>query len=197
MYGANVMLFLEASSNAFTVDKPNLQARTKCIEQHVDISLLLGVLDLRLELSVRSDTNTAKDTKLTDLSLPVPMPLPGQSLEMHPGLVPGAPFAFALKKEMIYGNQEEIFKVIDDSVSFTGHIKNELRTILGVQAKDIQTLICIPIFPPGPLTPIPAPIGVLNIHKNKKDENAIGKYSELLPLLGVMMRSLGNFVAEL
>lgn len=195
VYAANIMFYIAVINPAFAAQKAGLSARIKCIEHGVDIGNLSGVLDLQLTLSVRSDTGTLVDDKLTALALPVPQPLPGQRLSDHNALIPGAPFAFATKQAMMYGEQQELFDKIRDNNYLTANVKNELQTILQAQAGHVQTLICIPLFPSG--APSSEPVAILNIHKNKPDDRAVAKYGELLPLLGAMTRGLGNLVMEL
>lgn len=197
IYAANIMLYIGTANPAFAPLKPALEGRMKCVDRHADIGKLSGVLDLQLALSARTDSGVFADDKLTAMALPVPKPLPGQRLSESKDLIPGAPFAFATQKSMIYGEQQGLFDTIEASGNFTDDVKKELREILQAQSRDVQTLVCIPIYPPGAPTPATEPIAILNIHKNKVDKHATEKYGELLPLLGVMTRVLGNFVAEL
>jgi hypothetical protein len=196
VYGANIMVYLASGTPIFTTKKADLERRIKCIEAGVDIERLSGVLDLQRELSVRSDTGNAVDDKLTDLALPVPQRLPGRPLADHPALIPGAPFSFAIGAPLIYGEQGELVEKVRNSAHFTTTVKTDLEQILLAQAKDVQTLICIPLYPTG-LPGGGAPVAVLNIHKNQRDPKAVARFTQLLPMLSTMTRALANLVAEL
>jgi hypothetical protein len=196
VYGANIMLFYDAQQPFFGTIRSQLESRIKCIEAAVDIANLTGVLDLALELSVRSDTNCNKDGKLTPLALPIPKPPAGVALQTVKDLVPGAPFSFATTSENVYADQQELLDEINGNHHFTVKVADELKLILRAQAKEVQSLICIPLY--APLESAPSqPIAVLNIHKNRSDRQAPGKFLLLGPLLAPMTLLLGNLVSAL
>lgn len=196
VYGANIMLFVDATGAFFAQHRAALQQRVRCIEPGVDIANLTGILDLNLQLSVRSDTNAAPDDRLTALALPVPKAPAHGVLSDLKGVVPGAPYCFVKQTEAVYVGQSEMLMEISSNNHFTIHVVEELRSILSRQAADVQSLVCVPLYA-VPATAARLPIGVLNVHKNTRDERAPGKFLLLGPLLAPLLTIVGKLVSEL
>ena len=197
-FGCNVMRYVDAAGPGFAAQQASLQARTKCIETGVAISNLAGVLDLQLPLSIHSTSSSQPDANLVALALPVPRNLANGTVDITK-VLPGAPYAFAARKELVFGNLAELIDEAERNRGFSSTVVNELKEVFRAQQNSIQALICIPLYPP-PVQPSVAgmaPIGVLNIHRNTHDQHTSGKFEHLSPLLAPLVENLGNLVARL
>jgi hypothetical protein len=188
-YGANVMLYIDSSDTKFLTNSSVYTSTIKCMESGVLITALAGVLQLQTELSVSNLTGTHPDSNLTALCLPIS--LQGGVIDLD-WLLAGAPLSFADKKVLVYESNDELYSHVDNSANFTPTVKNQLKTILLAQTDFVQALINIPIYDKSG----GGPIGVLNIHKNISDNFIADKIALLKPLLGPLVKNLGNLVAE-
>ena len=191
VYGCNVMLYYGSSTPEFLTKFSEIDSTIKCIERGVAIQNLAGVLQLKLPLSVRSDTSRLPDTKLVPLALPVAA-TGGTFDELD--FIPGAPLTFASRAARVYQNQEELIGLLDSNRRFSSRVLDDLVSTLGIQNDSVQGLICIPLydyFAPSPLFPI----GVLNFHKNRSDEFISKKFSILEPLLAPLVQNLEKLLS--
>jgi hypothetical protein len=198
-YGCNVMLFVPVGSGFFAANQAPLQARLKCIEAGVAITNLAGVLDLQLKLSISSSSSSAPDPTLTPLALPIPhATLNSAGQTQYDQVVPGAPYAFASERELVFANQQQLIDEVATNRGFSTTVLRELEALLGPQSAHVQSLICIPLFaaPQTGATSPPQPIGVLNIHKSETDAHAASKFEYLSPLLTPLVQNLGNLVEQ-
>ncbi|QKY12151.1 hypothetical protein [Janthinobacterium lividum] len=198
-YGCNVMIFVAGGSPNFATNQVALQQRLKCIEAGVAITNLAGVLDLQVALSISSVSSSAPDPNLSPLALPVPhLTTNAAGQTDYSQVVPGAPYAFASGRELVFSNQQQLIDEVATNRSFSTTVLQGLEDILGPQSAHVQSLICIPLFPspqPGATSP-PQPIGVLNIHKSDADALAAAKFQYLSPLLTPLVQNLGNLVEQ-
>jgi len=192
-YGCNVMFYYGTSTSEFLARTLEFNTSIKCIERGVAIHNLAGVLQLKLPLSVRSNSRRQPDNSLTPLALPVPA-IQGAFDEFD--FVPGAPLAFASKAACVYPNQKALVGMLESNRRFSSIVLDDLNAILHVQTSSVQGLICIPLYDFDPDSYGPRfPIGVLNIHKNRTDEFISDKFSILEPLLAPLVLNLEKLIS--
>lgn len=168
-YATNLMVFVPASE---AIGLPEIRGRLRfCDEEELDMSKLLGVLDLALELSTTAISQDEPDAELVPLALPIPRKAqddfrkPG---EPRPRLrvLPGAPLAFVSREMELYTDTRNIGTWMTTEGDFTWQIKEEVeRYFLNDERPIVRSFASLPLV--RSQSDRREPVAVLNFHRSQ------------------------------
>jgi hypothetical protein len=198
-YACNIMKFVPTLGLVQTDPIVlRLEPDLRFVDTAVSITKLQGVLELLTDLSVASDESAGTgDSKLKKLVFPVPV-IKGS---MWDGCLPGAPYAFVAKKEVILEDMAELLRKVH-TAHFTKTVRDELASYLQEQQPYMQSLICIPIYDAydatsGQFKNPSMPVGILNIHRNRPNKGVALKFELLYPMLTSITLQLQQVFARI
>lgn len=190
-YGCNVMLF-RSSATMSSSDCARIKERLILIEKAVAVENLEGVLELIPELSVCSTSGYEPDAEVRAIALPVQrLRQEEKDDRKNNGVLPGGPEAFVYEEEAVIESLDELLSKADGD-GFTRKVREELTTYLRENSINIQSFTSIPLYDTEHAGD--APIGILNIHRNRENHQAADKFELLSPLLVPITLTLGRLV---
>ena len=161
-YAANIMLFKPSSSLTSPQEITEFEQRLVFTEEAVDIRKLLGVLDLRCELSTTNRVDGQKpDAQLKPLALPIPHATTTASGRSY--VLPGAPAAFCERKLNVYADTQTLSEWCKRNGAFSPVVIDKVAAYFqsGI-GREFRSFASLPL-----MWSDDQPVGVLNIHSSQ------------------------------
>jgi hypothetical protein len=177
VYSANVMLWVPRPEGAWP---EGLRKRLRFCADDVDLGQLLGVLELRPDLSATSQVADLPppDPDVPAIALPVPRD-PRRNGRWQ--VLPGAPKAFLTERVDGYDDAATLAEWCRQTGDFRPSVIEELRLYFNEgDGNVVRSFISRPL-----LMPEGQKLGVLNLHSNQPD--ILGDFDERMPAFQAML----------